>query len=569
MSGPQPTDDDDALDILLLRLRDGTLDEAGIADLRQRLADPAGRAAFVRHALLSTALAQSLRPAQPRIRRSHAARPRHVARRWWTWGAGLAAAGILVAIVLLSGGRDAVATVIQVAGAGAVGTDADGSDVAVAVGRDLPSGVRLKTGAARVMVRLAGEDTLLALEPDATVGLALQPAGRVVGLAAGTLEARVAAQDPGRPLRFRSPHVEVTVVGTRLHLTAERQGTTIAVDEGHVRWRSLIDAASGDLTTGASRRIAAPVTAPSSATPVLRPAIGMPATGCLWGLGGRTIGLEEEVRRIEGLVGRRLAVVHQYLPSDEAAQAGRFPTAAHRRLAADGRLLLFTLRPQRNDVDLPWSEIAAGRWDKEQIDPLARQAATWKAHFLIALQRDPDLHAGTATGMSPEDYVRMWRHVRERFRRAGAGQVGWVWSVSGLPGLTARWDACYPGDDQVDWLSCSTAHDDLRTPQRRPDDGPDALVRPFLDWIVAAGGGRAAIPILVIAQPLVSSADRAGWFAGWQPLVTRHPAIRAIVHIHASSDDPQALRVDRDAAALRAFATAANNPPFTMMPGDR
>jgi beta-mannanase len=49
-----------------------------------------------------------------------------------------------------------------------------------------------------------------------------------------------------------------------------------------------------------------------------------------------------------------------------------------------------------------------------------------------------------------EEFIAAWRHVVERFRAAGAGNVIWVWS----PHVAYEyWDLYYPGDEFVDWAA--------------------------------------------------------------------------------------------------------------------
>ena len=61
-----------------------------------------------------------------------------------------------------------------------------------------------------------------------------------------------------------------------------------------------------------------------------------------------------------------------------------------------------------------------------------------------------------ATGVNgnrPGDYVAAWRHVRRRFRRAGAGNVVWVWNpIIAYEGSTPLREL-FPGSREVDWMA--------------------------------------------------------------------------------------------------------------------
>ena len=54
--------------------------------------------------------------------------------------------------------------------------------------------------------------------------------------------------------------------------------------------------------------------------------------------------------------------------------------------------------------------------------------------------------------VTAEDYVKYWRYVVDRFRKAGVTNVAWVWCINGdYRGETPR-KLYWPGDGYVDWL---------------------------------------------------------------------------------------------------------------------
>jgi beta-mannanase len=56
-------------------------------------------------------------------------------------------------------------------------------------------------------------------------------------------------------------------------------------------------------------------------------------------------------------------------------------------------------------------------------------------------------------GNRPGDYAAAWRHVRSRFRRAGADNAVWVWNpIATYDGATPLRDL-FPGRSAVDWLA--------------------------------------------------------------------------------------------------------------------
>ena len=56
-------------------------------------------------------------------------------------------------------------------------------------------------------------------------------------------------------------------------------------------------------------------------------------------------------------------------------------------------------------------------------------------------------------GNRPGEYVAAWRHVRARFRRAGADNAVWVWNpIASYAGSTPL-KQLFPGSRSVDWMA--------------------------------------------------------------------------------------------------------------------
>jgi mannan endo-1,4-beta-mannosidase len=56
-------------------------------------------------------------------------------------------------------------------------------------------------------------------------------------------------------------------------------------------------------------------------------------------------------------------------------------------------------------------------------------------------------------GNSKTDFVRAWRYIHDRFRRAGADNVRWVWMPNKVyDNVAASLQDVYPGDAYVDWF---------------------------------------------------------------------------------------------------------------------
>ena len=108
----------------------------------------------------------------------------------------------------------------------------------------------------------------------------------------------------------------------------------------------------------------------------------------------------------------------------------------------------------------PWdhrlADIAAGEYDDYLWDSAA-DARRWGRTILVrfAHEANGDWYPWSVDENSPSDYVRAWRHVVRVFRRAGAGNVRWVWTPNTDYGGARMYRALYPGDRYVDWVGLS------------------------------------------------------------------------------------------------------------------
>lgn len=545
---------------LILRWQEDDLDAAGLAELRTVLGTPAGRSRFLEHLGLSVAL---MRLADEKLLQA----PAPVRR--WRWSGRCAAALVLMAIgatALWLATPPPLATVVAVAAGAAPDIERGAARLPIVVGTALRAGDRIRTGAAGLSLRYADEATRIDLAADSSLRLLESPGRREVRLEDGRLEAQVAKQPADRVLAFTTVHAEARVIGTRLALALEGQRTRLSVSEGRVRFQ-----ATGG---GQAVEVAAAASAVASADGVqLEAAAGAaplaPAAGCLWGVSLRAEApAAAQLTALEAGIGRPFALVHQYQAFSDFRQDRPFPSAAQRLWAEGGRLLMIDWKPRLGDQPLLWAEVADGLYDAEYVDPLARKAAAWGRPFFLSLHHDPESQIGPAgSGMEAADFVRMWRHVHARFTAAGAGQVVWVWSMSGATAAAPLWNACYPGDDCVDWLACA-AYNNLRGADGQ---GPwlslRELVTPFITWMRQDFSGDHRKPLMLsvyaCSEDPGSPTAKADWFRALPGEVRDIPEIKALIYFH-----DRALSADSSPAALAGFRTAAADPFFNPTPRD-
>jgi hypothetical protein len=274
--------DMNALEPLLVQWQEGKLTPGELAQLKQLLAAPEGRAALVEEWLLDEAIYHTLRaqpdaavttaaaravaaPAPAPLQTAPVPAPRAVqgrpvpARRrrfsWLVWHEvrltlrwpfGLAAATALLVLCLH--------LYFQWSAAGRL-TDTHAAVAVQRAGRTLPAtagqllypGDTLRVPAdGAATLAWAGEDSGLQLAPGAELRLLNPMRGKRLFLRLGVIQAAVAPQSRWRPLRITTPHAAAQVAGTRFSLAASASSTRLEVQDGAVRFRKTLALAPGE-----------------------------------------------------------------------------------------------------------------------------------------------------------------------------------------------------------------------------------------------------------------------------------------------------------------------------------
>jgi beta-mannanase len=161
----------------------------------------------------------------------------------------------------------------------------------------------------------------------------------------------------------------------------------------------------------------------------------------------------------EDAVGARAAIVGTFADWAHAPDFPRgFAVAANRR----GAVAMISWEPwdsQRGGADQPryaLRGIAHGAHDA-LVDRWAAEVARYGRPVLLRFA--PEMNGDWlpwstgVNGNAPGDYVAAWRHVRERFRRAGADNALFVWNpIAAYDGATPL-PQLFPGARDVDWLA--------------------------------------------------------------------------------------------------------------------
>ena len=149
------------------------------------------------------------------------------------------------------------------------------------------------------------------------------------------------------------------------------------------------------------------------------------------------------VRKFGAAVRKRPAIVLFYSGIGEHFPAGFAAQAhAHRALPLD----------QINPTGVSIAQIAAGRYDA-YLRSYADEIRAYRHRVIIgfAHEMNGSWYPWGWTHVSPRTWVRAWRHVVRIFRRRGADNVTWLWTVSRVLSqgpMRSYW----PGAGYVNWV---------------------------------------------------------------------------------------------------------------------
>ena len=200
--------------------------------------------------------------------------------------------------------------------------------------------------------------------------------------------------------------------------------------------------------------------------------------------------------------------------------------------------------------------VARGDYDF-YVDAWATDAATFAHPVFVRFaheMNDPYRYPWGPQHDTKEEFIAAWRHVVERFRRAGATNVVWVWS----PHVAYEyWDLYYPGSEYVDWVATGALN-----------FGPIAQWSKWWSFEEIFGARYPQLaafgkPVMVAEFGSLSvGGDRNLWYReALRDLPTRHPAVQALLFFNAESDQTVTYQkvnwtVSSDAELVRTIATA-------------
>jgi beta-mannanase len=278
---------------------------------------------------------------------------------------------------------------------------------------------------------------------------------------------------------------------------------------------------------------------------------------------------------LESLIGRKLAIVHDY--TDWPAT---FPTANEQTAAAGGRTLFIDWTAKNyatGQAAATWAQIANGSQDAH-IDAEAAALQSFGQPIMLTFQAEPELGVNTSYGTAA-DYVAAWQHIHDRFLADGVTNVVWVWDVTGdVYDHGAAYPSWYPGDSYVDWIMWDPYNWYGCSGHTQPWKSFASTVSPMYSWLTAhsgtAGNGNYLSKPWGIAEfgtvEGASPTDKGQWFqTAVAQAQTQFPNLKALVYF-ASNDSTGSRscdwRVDTSATSLAGSQQAGAQPSVASTP---
>ena len=236
-----------------------------------------------------------------------------------------------------------------------------------------------------------------------------------------------------------------------------------------------------------------------------------------------------------------------------------FPSAGHiavaERPGQQRSLMLINWKPSRSHT---WQQIANGEADAN-IKSVAAGIKKYPHKFFLTIWHEPENELGSAgSGMTPADYVAMYRHVVNELRSLGVTNVVYVWNMMGYSGHGKFYDNLYPGNDVVDWIAS-----DPYGKRRTADMGmlvDENCCRVagwpgFYTWATQKAPGK---PLMLAEWGFdlrESDGAPAALLGGAALLRDQYPALKALVYWNENHPDVTA-RLDEPTALGRAYGEA-------------
>ncbi|MET0426247.1 MAG: glycosyl hydrolase [Actinoplanes sp.] len=155
----------------------------------------------------------------------------------------------------------------------------------------------------------------------------------------------------------------------------------------------------------------------------------------------------------------------------------------------------------------------------------------------------------------PEGYIATWKYLRKVFKKEGADNVAWVWSINWNSSPAAGWNrfqAYYPGDDHVDWVGISGYNLNNETPETLYE----ALYQEY--------AGRKPMMITEVGSVDNGGTTKGDWITQFAQYVEQRPNICGVVWFDTDTHESyhEVWKIDTDPHALAAYKAMAKSARF-------
>ncbi len=174
--------------------------------------------------------------------------------------------------------------------------------------------------------------------------------------------------------------------------------------------------------------------------------------------------------------------------------------------------------------------IAEGKFDV-YIDKWAAEAKKFRNPFFLRLgheMNDPYRYPWGPQNNKPEEFIAAWKHIKERFIKAGAVNVLFLWS----PHPAYSYKEFYPGHAYVDWTGVTVLNYGTVATWSQWWTLQDIFNKCYNDLSLY---GK---PMMITELgSLVTGGDRAKWFSqALDSFTYKYPAVKAVVFFHTHND---------------------------------
>jgi hypothetical protein len=202
--------------------------------------------------------------------------------------------------------------------------------------------------------------------------------------------------------------------------------------------------------------------------------------------------------------------------------------------------------------------IAEGKFDA-YIDEWALNASKFRHPLFLRFgheMNDPYRYPWGPQNNAPEDFIKAWQHVVNRFDSLGAQNVMWIWS----PHPAYTYEYYYPGQQYVDWIGITALNYGTVAPWSQWWSFDDIISKSYNDF------SKHNHPIMLTEfGSLGVGGDRAAWYYNaLDSIPVKYPLVHSVVFFHASGDNTTTYKtldwsIKNDKEVIKAIQSAVKN----------